>query len=135
MLESFKLGSPAWAWYHKRTRAGIPNEADWLVGQAGCARDGTVVRFGLRRVGERFIDARYEVFGCPAAIAAAAWVADRMVGTAPAAAASLCGREVAEALDLPVEKTGVVLVVEDALRNALTAADPLGLDGNSARGD
>lgn len=82
-----------------------------------------MVRFGLRLANGQVSDARYEVFGCPAAIAAAAWAAERMAGAAPAAIASLDGRAIAEALELPVEKTGVALVVEDAIRGALAAAD------------
>ena len=121
-MKPLKLGSTALACYHERSRAGIPNGVDWLIGQAGSARDGTLVRFGLRLADERVAAARYEVFGCPAAIAAAAWAAERMTGAAPAAIASLDGRAIAEALELPVEKTGVALVVEDAIRGALAAA-------------
>lgn len=121
-MKPLKLGSTALACYHERDRAGIPPGAGWLIGQAGRARDGTVIRFGLRLAGEWVTEARYEVFGCPAAIAAAAWAAGRVAGATPAAAASLHGREIAAALELPAEKTGVTLVVEDALRNALAAA-------------
>lgn len=120
-MKPLKLGSTALACYHERSRAGIP-AAGWLIGQAGRARDGTIVRFGLRLAGEQVVDARYEVFGCPAAIAAAAWAADRVVGAAPGAVVSLRGRDIAAALELPAEKTGVTLVVEDAVRNALVAA-------------
>ena len=125
ILKPLKLGSTAVACYHERSRAGIPSGADWLIGQAGAPRDGTWVRFGARLAEGRIIDARYEVFGCPAAIAAAAWAADRVIGATPAAVASLEGRTIAEALELPVEKTGVALVVEDALSSALAAAGSL----------
>lgn len=118
-MKPLKLGPTALAWYHERNRAGIP--VDWLIGEAGRARDGTLVRFGLQRVGEQIVDARYEVFGCPAAIAAAAWVADHVAEAALTVAASLYGRSIAAALELPAEKMGVVLVVEDALRSALAA--------------
>lgn len=124
-MKPLKLGSTAVACYHERSRAGIPSGADWLLGQAGVPRDGTWVRFGARLAGGRIIDARYEVFGCPAAVAAAAWAADRVVGATPATIASLAGREIAEALELPVEKTGVALVVEDALKDAFAAAGSL----------
>lgn len=121
-MRSLKLGLTAAPWYHERSRAGIPPEAGWQIGQAGSVREGTWVCFGLRLTGRRIVDARYEVFGCPAAIAAAAWTAQRVVGVAPAAVASLHGRTIAELLALPVEKTGVALVVEDAVRAALAAA-------------
>lgn len=124
-MKPLKLGSAALACYHERNRAGIPPAAGWLIGQAGSARDGTLIRFGLRLAGEQIADARYEVFGCPAAIAAAAWVADRVAGAPPAVVASLCGRDIAAALELPVEKTGVALVVEDAVRNAFAAVGTL----------
>lgn len=118
MLEPLKLGSNALSCYHKRSRGGIPATAGWLIGQAGSVQDEVMVRFGLRRAKGQIVDARYEVFGGPAAIAAAAWAAERVT---EAATVNLSGRQIAEALDLPVEKTGVTLVVEDAIREALTA--------------
>lgn len=124
-MKALKLGSTAVACYHERSRAGIPSGADWSIGQAGMPRDGIWVRFGARLADGRIIDARYEVFGCPAAVAAAAWAADRVIGATPAMIASLAGREIAEALELPVEKTGVALVVEDALKDALAASGSL----------
>lgn len=124
-MKRLKLGSTAVACYHERSRVGIPNAAGWQIGQAGAPRDGTWVRFGARLAEGRIIDVRYEVFGCPAAIAAAAWAADRVVGARPAAVALPAGRMIAEALELPVEKTGVALVVEDALSNVLAAAGSL----------
>lgn len=133
ILKPLKLGSIALSCYHERSRAGIPTGTDWLIGEAGSVRDGTQVRIGLRLAHGRIVDARYEVFGCPAAIAAAAWAAERLAGAAPAIVTNVYGLHIAEALELPVEKTGVALVVEDAICNALAAGGIL-VDRNSASG-
>lgn len=125
MLKPLDLGSNALGWYHERSHAGIPQDAGWIIGQAGSVQEGTLVRMGLLLARERVTEARYEVFGCPATIAAAAWLVSRMSGAVPSAITELDGRSIAEALRLPVEKTGVALVVEDALRAALEAAATL----------
>jgi NifU-like protein involved in Fe-S cluster formation len=79
------------------------------------------VRFMLRLLGERVLEARYRAYGCPYTLAACEWLArqleagarDRLGGPAAWAAR----------LRIPPAKLGRLLVVEDALRAALAAAD------------
>jgi hypothetical protein len=95
---------------------------DVRTGSAGSRRAGTLVRFQLRLAGGRIADAGYRVFGSPYAIAACSLAAEWMIGRPAAADAVPPGRELAAALALPVEMTGVALVVEDAIRAALAGA-------------
>lgn len=80
------------------------------------------MRFQLRVAGGRIADVGYRVFGSPYAIAACSLAAEWMIGRPAAPDAVPPGRELAAALALPVERTGVALVVEDAIRAALAGA-------------
>ena len=59
--------------------------------------------------------ARYNVYGCPHTVAAAEWTAEWLEGRAAGALRELNLRERREALGVPVEKMGKLLLVEDAL--------------------
>jgi hypothetical protein len=92
-----------------------------LCGEAGREQRGTRVRFMLRLDGERLVEVRYRAYGCPHTLAACEWLAtllerggrDSIGGAA----------EWAPQLGIPPAKLGRLLVVEDALRAALAAAD------------
>lgn len=64
---------------------------------------------------------RYRVYGCPHLIAALEATCERLEGRDAAELETFSLHELAEVLDLPVEKTGRILLLEDALR-ALAAA-------------
>lgn len=64
---------------------------------------------------------RYRVYGCPHLIAALEAACGRLEGRDAAELEAFSVHELAELLDLPVEKTGRILLLEDALR-ALAAA-------------
>lgn len=74
------------------------------------------VRFEAQVLGGRIEQVRFQVYGCPHTIAAASLVAERLEGSAPEALAALDVQELKKRLDVPVEKTGKLLRVEDALR-------------------
>ena len=89
---------------------------NWLTGEAGSIARGTWVRLKLRIQGARVTDARFRVYGCPHTVAATAWVARQIVGRdtsalLPEGIAKLC-----EPLEVPVEKLGRLLVIEDVVR-------------------
>jgi NifU-like protein involved in Fe-S cluster formation len=89
---------------------------EWLIGQAGSSARGAWVRLKLRIQGARVTDAQFGVYGCPHTVAATAWVARRIVGRdvndlLPEGVAKLC-----EPLEVPAEKLGRLLVIEDAVR-------------------
>jgi hypothetical protein len=93
-----------------------------LQGQAGRESEGTRVFFELK-IGDGIVkSARFSVYGCPHTVAVAAWLCETLegaplTGVAPGAPADWAGK-----FAVPAEKLGRLLVVEDALRAALTPA-------------
>jgi hypothetical protein len=92
-------------------------------GAAGARERGTWVQFDLL-VGEGIIrEARFLAFGCPHTIAVAAWVAERAVGCGVGAgvggALPESVPELSRRFEVPVEKRGRLLIIEDAWLAAL----------------
>ncbi len=73
--------------------------------------------------------ARFLAFACPHTIAAAAWLVEWSVGKSCIAALPESVHEIAERFEIPIEKLGRLLIVEDAWLAAGRAAISL-----SARG-
>ena len=109
------------------THAGEPETASAagpgrrVCGEAGREQRGTRVRFMLQLAGQRLLQVRYRAYGCPYTLAACEWLAQQLENG---------GREPiggpvdwAQKLQIPPAKLGRLLVVEDALRAALAAAD------------
>ncbi len=104
-------------------RFGLP-QADGVFGDeteglvSGEAEDrslGIWVRFDVQ-VQEGVIRAvRFRLFGCPHAIAAASLICERLENRPARSLSGLDLRGVADSLDLPVEKFGKLLKIEDAL--------------------
>jgi cysteine desulfurase len=101
---------------------GMPDGEGWIAGEAGRVKEGTRVRCFLRldaagRIGE----VRWRIYGCPATRAVAAGLEPALLGQQAGSAAGAVGAPAAWAArhGLPVEKLGRLLVVEDALRQAL----------------
>ena len=106
------------------------------IGEAGRVAEGTRVRFCLRLAGARVRQVRYRAYGCPFTLATCEWLARRLSGQelrVPAAgppeavagtlaAAVGTPTEWAAALGVPVQRLGRLLIVEDALLQALGAA-------------
>lgn len=109
--------------FRRPPRAGAPDDLRGFAhGSAGGPAQGVRVDFWLRAADRRVADVRFEAFGGPAAVAAAAWAAEWAVGRGAAEVDALRGLDIAAALELAAEANGVALVVEDALRAALAAA-------------
>ena len=68
----------------------------------------------------RVARAAFRALGCPYTIAACSLAADQAIGRRPQD--FIGGLELARQLGLPVERRGVALAVEDALRSAASAA-------------
>ena len=85
---------------------------------AGEAEDRTLhvwVRFQLQIVDGVVAAAGFQAFGCPHTVAAASAVADWLEGRAVDAARGLDVKKVCAELEVPVEKLGKLLRIEDAL--------------------
>ncbi len=91
-------------------------------GSAGARELGTWVQFDVRLEAGRIAAARFLAFGCPHTVAAAARVVELAPGRDPQPALPESPAELQALLEVPVEKLGRLLVVEDAWLAALRAA-------------
>lgn len=95
---------------------------DVVTGMAGEKAHGARVEFDFRLRDGRVERARFRAYGCPHTIAAASWVAEQAEGRDLEEKGWLDPRALADVLELPEHKLGVLLVVEDALRDATSKA-------------
>ena len=106
------------AFFEQTPRAGtldVP-EDQMVRGRSGDPGRGIVVDLQFQVLAGEIADGRYRVFGCPHGIAAAAWVTDQLVNSSCQRFESIGARDIVDALGLPVEKTHIALVIEDALQ-------------------
>ena len=93
-----------------------PGEGTVVTGEAIALDRGAWVRFEARIAGGLIADCAFRAFGCPHTLAAAALVAGALRAHPAAEGLALDAARLAEALEVPPEKMGRLLVVEDALR-------------------
>ena len=91
-------------------------------GSAGRQERGTWVQFDIRVQGGQVIEARFLAFGCPHTIATASWVAEQAGGSALRRELPESVQALRERFEVPQEKLGRLLIVEDAWRAAVSAA-------------
>jgi len=112
-----EYGSATARYFGALDRAGeLPNGLPGLV--SGEAEDRTLqvwVRYELQLQGGVVRLARFQVFGCPHAVAAASKVAEWLEGRSEAEARALDARAVCAELEVPVEKLGKLVRIEDAV--------------------
>ncbi len=85
---------------------------------SGEAEDRTLnvwIRFQVKVLDGIIRTVRYNVYGCPHTVAAAEWTAEWLEGRPASALCELEMRTRRQALGVPVEKLGNLLLVEDAL--------------------
>jgi len=105
---------------HPRAAGSLAGEGAAITrGEAGTVASGAWVRLYLRIDDGRVTDARFQAFGCPHTLAAASWLAQHLPGCPvedplPGGVAGL-----AAILDVPAAKLGRLLIVEDALSDAV----------------
>lgn len=100
----------------------LPDSAEVGTGEAGSLDAGTMARIQVRVREDRIIEARFKVFGCSAAIAAAGLVTEWLEGASLEEARELSAERVVEYLALPAERVHVAAVAIDAARQALRDA-------------
>jgi NifU-like protein involved in Fe-S cluster formation len=83
-------------------------------GCAGQREQGTWVQFDIQVIGAQLLSARFLAFGCPHTIAVAAWVTEQASGGLLRAALPEPVQALRERFDVPQEKLGRLLIVEDA---------------------
>ena len=93
-----------------------------VSGGAGDESSGTRVEFDFRLREGVVEEAAFRAYGCPHAIAAASWVAERASGRLLSDTGWMDPLALAETLEVPDYKLGVLLVVQDALEDAARRA-------------
>jgi len=120
--------------------AGVLSGPDTHRGAAGSRAQGTWVQFDVKADGGAefgaevgagvagsgtIVAARFLAFACPHTIAVSAWIAAHAVGLPVNAsvrpALPLSVLELSERFDVPLEKRGRLLIIEDAWIAAMTA--------------
>jgi hypothetical protein len=91
-------------------------------GSAGQREGGTWVQFDVQVRGGRVLDARFLAFGCPHTIAVASWVAEQASGGPLHAELPEPVLALAERFEVPRDKLGRLLIVEDAWLSVAKAA-------------
>jgi NifU-like protein involved in Fe-S cluster formation len=94
--------------------AGILGGEGAVRGAAGALAQGLWVQFELRSAGSLIGAARFLCFGCPHSIAVAAYVAECAPGSALVAALPCSVRALQTLFEVPEEKLGRLLIIEDA---------------------
>jgi len=92
---------------------------------AGEAEDRTLhvwVRFQLQLLDDIVAAVEFQVFGCPHTVAAASVVAEWLEGRRVAAARELDVKAICAELEVPAEKLGKLLRIEDAVAACWRAA-------------
>ncbi|HUQ11167.1 MAG TPA: aminotransferase class V-fold PLP-dependent enzyme [Steroidobacteraceae bacterium] len=87
-------------------------------GRAGRRSDGAEVLFELEIVDGFVKSARFSAYGCPHTLAVSAWLCEVLEGSRVEAGPPGTPAEWAERHQVPAEKLGRMLIVEDALRGA-----------------
>jgi cysteine desulfurase len=108
--------------------AGGSAPAGVRTGVAGRRTEGTWVYFELHLRGPKAVDgivksARFSAYGCPHTLAVIAWLCEVLEGARIEAGAPGTPAEWAEKFQVPAEKLGRLLIVEDALRLALAPGE------------
>ena len=103
--------------------AGAPDGGHRFEGSAAEGGAGMRIRLFASTADGRWSGLRYRVFGCPHLIAAAEFACAHFEGRPVGAALEFPVEEIMTKLDIPVEKTGRILLLEDAFRALLRDAE------------
>ncbi len=90
------------------------------IGKVGNPKCGDVMWIYIKVENDTIVDARYETFGCVAAIATSSMAIDMIKGKPVEQALDITNKAVAEALDgLPPEKMHCSLLAEEGIKAAI----------------
>lgn len=103
--------------FEQPRNVGILAAADDVLTASAGDRDQGVLFQVSARVRRNVIDeVRLETYGCPHCIAAASWLSERLPGSTVQDLERWTWREAAGVLEIPPEKRGRLLILEDAIR-------------------
>jgi len=90
------------------------------IGNVGNPRCGDVMKIYLKITDGKIVDAKFETFGCVAAIATSTTAIDMILGKPIEEALTITNKAVAEALDgLPPEKMHCSILAEEGIKAAI----------------
>ncbi len=98
-----------------------------LQGGAGSRHTGTHVVFTAGVNDGLIAEMKFQAFGCPHTLSACALAVERLTGCSPDALMTMGPADLAADFEVPDEKTGRLLIIEDALRKCRAAWDNRGL--------
>jgi hypothetical protein len=101
-------------YFESAANVGELSGAGVFRGAAGSLEGGTWVQFDLQISGGAVSAARFLAFACPHTIAVSAWLAEQAVGHRVRALLPQGIPELRDRFAVPVEKTGRLLIIEDA---------------------
>ena len=101
-----------------------------FTGAAGRREGSLQVCFEARIQAGRIDDMAFQAYGCPHAIAACSLVNVRLTGRSAPELECVDVRALIGELEVPVEKTGRLLILQDALHDCFRAWDNRRLAGN-----
>lgn len=115
---NFTNYSPSVIEHFERPRNGgrFESAVDVVEGAAGKPAQEVMFALSARIRGERIKAVRFEVYGCPHCVAAGSWLSERVIGYTRDELQAWSWREAADALEIPAEKRGRLLILEDAVR-------------------
>jgi NifU-like protein involved in Fe-S cluster formation len=87
-----------------------------IAARTGSVAQGTAFLLTVRVDDEAVQSMGFEAYGCPHCIAAASWLTQRLVGALRSDLAAWSWREASSVLEVPAEKRGRLLLLEDAVR-------------------
>jgi NifU-like protein involved in Fe-S cluster formation len=91
-------------------------------GAAGSRAQGTWVQFDVEAAAGTIARVRFLAFACPHTIAASAWLAEHAPGLPVRPALPVSVADLSERFDVPTEKRGRLLIIEDAWIAAMASA-------------
>lgn len=92
-------------------------------GAAGSKAQGTWVQFEVQVDGETIGEVRFLAYGCPHVIAVSDWIAQQAIGREAKPQLPEGVQSLRERFDVPTEKMGRLLIVEDAWIAAVSSPD------------
>jgi cysteine desulfurase len=105
---------------HELPGAGsLETDAPVLMGRAGEREQGCEVALEFEVRDGRIAAAGFTAFGCPHLLAAASWLTERVRGWGREELAGWDWQEAARALEVPPAKSGRLLTLQDAVRDAV----------------
>ena len=90
------------------------------VGEVGNAKCGDIMKITLKIENDRIVDAKFQTFGCTAAIATSSTATDMIIGKTLDEALKITNAQVVEELEgLPPQKLHCSVLAEEAIKKAV----------------